>query len=91
MEKLLIRIRPLTLVIPEEREALYKRLKDALDRVEDIANDERVKPKLRLEALRLIGYLGQVMLGALKEAQLDEIDRRLRKLEEEARASREEI
>jgi hypothetical protein len=88
MPKLSIRINPLTICIPDERLAIYERIKAALRRAESIANDRRIDIKYRLEALRLIAYVGQVMAGVLKDAQLDEIDSRLRKLEEEAGASR---
>ena len=84
MPEIRIRIKPLTICIPDERLAIYERIKTALSRAEAIANDRRIDIKYRLEALRLIAYIGQVMAGVLKDAQLDEIDSRLRKLEEEA-------
>jgi len=87
MPEIRIRIKPLTICIPDERLAIYERIKTALGRAEAIANDRRIDIKYRLEALRLIAYIGQVMAGVLKDAQLDEIDSRLRKLEEEAGGS----
>ena len=67
--------------------AIYKRIEEALRKAEAIANDKRVNLRLRLEAIRLIAYIGQVLTGVLKDAQLDDIDSRLRKLEEEVRES----
>jgi hypothetical protein len=80
--KVLIRIE-LPIDVPKEREEIYNRLKRALEMAEAIANNRKLKGKTRLEALRLIGYIGQVMLGAVKDAQIEDVEKRIEELEKE--------
>ncbi|MBS7642781.1 hypothetical protein KEJ40_06465 [Candidatus Bathyarchaeota archaeon] len=83
--KILIKIKPLMIKIPSEREEIYRRLKTGFEKAERIANDNRVRVKIRLEALRLAAYIAQVMLGALKDTEIEEIEREIEKLEEEVK------
>jgi len=61
MPEIRIRIKPLTICIPDERLAIYERIKTALGRAEAIANDRRIDIKYRLEALRLIAYILSIL------------------------------
>jgi hypothetical protein len=63
-------------------------LKDIFERVKQIANDETVELKFRLEAIRLVGYLGQVIGGILKDVRMDEIQKQLLELEEEVKRAK---
>jgi hypothetical protein len=58
------------------------------ERAKQIANDEAVGLKLRLEAIRLVGYIGQVIAGVLKDVRMDEIQKQLLELEEEIKRSK---
>lgn len=86
--KILIKIKPLKIEVPSEREEVYRRLKEGLDKAERIANDKRIRVRIRLEALRLAAYIAQIMLGALKDAEVEEIEREIEKLEEEIKSSK---
>jgi broad specificity phosphatase PhoE len=81
--KVLIRIE-LPIDVPKEREEIYSRLKRALETAEAIANNRKLKGKTRIEALRLVGYICQIMLGAVKDVQVEDIERKLEELEKEA-------
>ncbi|MBS7613161.1 hypothetical protein KEJ48_02800 [Candidatus Bathyarchaeota archaeon] len=75
-------------IVEKEQEEIYNRVKDALGKAEKIANDETLDEKYRLEALRIIGFLGQVFTGVLKVVKLDEIQKQLLELEKEVRSSK---
>ncbi|MEM1558247.1 MAG: hypothetical protein QW186_07765 [Candidatus Bathyarchaeia archaeon] len=83
-----ISIKPLTIIVEKEQEEVYNRVKDALSKAERIANDENIDEKHRLEALRLIGFLGQVLTGVLKVVKLDDIQEQLLELEEKIKKSK---
>lgn len=74
------------ITVDREREKLYKMLKDVLKTAENIANDRRVKPKTRLQAFRLVGYIASILAGVLKDFQLDEIQREIMELEEQVKS-----
>ena len=63
-------------------------MKDALKTAERIANDGRVKPKTRLEAFRLVGYIASILADVLKDVQMDEIQREIMKLEEKLKSGK---
>jgi hypothetical protein len=81
-------IYPLTIPITEEQEKLYGDLREMFERAKQIANDETVELKFRLEAIRLVGYIGQVIGGILKDVRMDEIQKQLLEIEEEIKKSR---
>ena len=83
-----ISIRPLTIIIPQEQEEVYGKVKTALEKAMQIMNDDSIEIQYRLEAMRLVGYLGQVLSGVLRTVKLDEIQEQLLELEEKVKSSR---
>lgn len=75
--------KPLVLQVPPEREEIYNQLKEMFYAARRIADDERKKTNTRIKAMRLAAYIAQVILGYMKEAEIDEIKRQLDELEKE--------
>jgi len=79
-----IKFKPLVLNIPEEREQLYKRLKELIARCESIVYS--VKPldeETRLRAISALASLVRVAASLVEDMQLDEIQGRIESLEQE--------
>lgn len=81
-----LRVEINTLVVPVdrqlERQTIYKSLKACFERAVKIAN-EAPDIKVRLQALRLVGYLAQILAGFIRDFALEEIENEIAKLEEQ--------
>jgi uncharacterized protein (UPF0335 family) len=79
-----INFKPLVLSIPEEREQLYKRLKDLIARCESIAYSVKPLDELvRLRAISVLANLVRVAASLVEDMQLDELQGEIESLERE--------
>ena len=68
-----VQFKPLTLVVPPERRAIYEKLKAHMAVVDEILGDPNAPRKLKLRALAVEAKLAQALWGALKEIEDEEI------------------
>ena len=93
MRKHKIFFKPLTIVVPDEREALFKKLSKQKDEVDLIIDNPDIAVKLKLKAMDASVKLAKAMAGLLKTVEdtafADELER-LKKIvnEELAKAKR---
>jgi hypothetical protein len=73
MKELKVQFKPLTIVVPPEREALYEKLKAHMAVVDEILSDPSAPRKLKLRALAVEAKLAQALWGVLKEVEDEEI------------------
>lgn len=73
MKELKVQFKPLTIVVPPERQALYEKLKAHIAVVDEILSDPRAPRKLKLRAIAVEAKLMQALLGVLKEVEDEEI------------------
>jgi len=84
--------KPLIIIVPAEREALYKKLKEHKAKADLIIENPDVDVKLKLKAMDMSVKMTKAMAGVLKNIEYDEMVAevaRLKKLVEEELEKRE--
>jgi predicted regulator of amino acid metabolism with ACT domain len=77
-----IKLDTLAVKVPVEREQLYERIKALLEKAEHIANTHE-NEKTRLRAMEVAVKIGQFLAGVLKDAQLEDLQAEVERLESE--------
>jgi len=81
-----ILFKPLTIIVPAEREALYKKIKEHKAEADLIIENRDVDVKLRLKAMDMSVKMTKAMAGVLKNIEEEKMAaelKRLKKLVEE--------
>jgi len=81
MEYIRLDFKPLTIVIPKEREEVYVKVKKAFEKANKLLADPDVDIALKLEMMRVLAVLAQCLLRAAKDIRTEELIEQLEGLE----------
>jgi len=83
MEKrVTLNFQPLVIAVPREREYIYERLKHHFEKINKMLADPQRDEASRCELYRILAIIARVMLGAVKDVQLDDLIKMLEAVEE---------
>ena len=77
-----LRFKPLLIDIGKEREELYRRLQNQITRCEAIINSATTSVETKLAAMKKLADLVRAAGDILEQAQLDQLEREVKELEE---------
>ena len=77
-----ILFKPLTIIVPDERESLFKKLSQQKDEVDLIIDNPDVDVKLKLKALDTSVKLAKAMTGLLKTVEFETFTAELEELKQ---------
>jgi len=87
MKILKVDIRALTVPVDRqlERQQVYQTLKKGFEKAVEIANNVELPVYIRIQALRVVGYLAQCLAGIIKDFTAEEVEAQIASLEEHVR------
>jgi len=88
-ECLILKLKPLVIVVADERIRLYKDLKKHLEMLEKLVNDPETPIGVKMRALNLIAKIIQIAAAVVEDFELDEIQRDIEILKQELREAEE--
>jgi len=80
--KIVLNFQPLVIAVPKEREYVYEKLKHHFEKINKMLADPQRDESSRCELYRILAIVARVMLGAVKDVQLDELIKMLEAAEE---------
>jgi len=92
METLKIEIKSLAVPVDRqlERRKTFKTLKKAFKEAVKIANDTSLDVTIRLQALRIVGYLAQCLAGLIKDFTAEEVEAQIERIKNQIQRMKEE-